>query len=414
MDLADYQYGLPDFAPTAAAAASEEALVQQTSGAYANSSPVAVPYNGARLVVRAGVPQVYGALVAAANAANIPVLFSANAFAVTKDREFQRFNLSAARKLPATLRAALDSAGFVAMAKYGGYRWSESDYMSLVAARDWDWWAAQDYCVEPPVAGAVVTLEMRLQATALGYLRGCRLAKEWGVKPPLPVLQGWLPSHYMRCIELMDMDEWPDLVGIGSVCRRNVHGPDGVAAIMETLDKALPRHVKFHLFGVKGGAVKSLGNHPRFASIDSMAWDFGLRADQRTGRTQEMRVDRMLGWQAGQERIVPDLYEPVPAQSELNLTFGDDWDAMPEPPEVVVHRAVANWYAEHLLADHGYREIAWMALQQATHIVAALEAFGPDSLATSSDMADVAAYDALEAAGHVPARCEEQLIYERA
>lgn len=43
---------------------------------------------------------------------------------------------------------------------------------------------------------------------------------------------------------------WPALVGIGSVCRRNVSGRDGIASIVDALDTAPPKHVRFHLFGV--------------------------------------------------------------------------------------------------------------------------------------------------------------------
>ncbi|MEJ8837747.1 deazapurine DNA modification protein DpdA family protein [Ramlibacter sp. AN1133] len=355
------------------------------------------------LVVRAGVPQIYGALVEAAAAARIPVLFSANAFAITdkETKEFSGFRLSALKKMPAHLDAALDSAGFVAMARYGDYRWTAEEYMQLVSSRDWTWWAAQDYCVEPPVASASVTKEMRLHATVQGYHRGVRLAQKWGVKNPMPVIQGWTPEDYVKCVEMFALrdDEWPDLVGIGSVCRRNLFGPNGLATVIEALDAILPARVRYHLFGVKGGAVQRLGAHPRFASIDSQAYDYGVRAVQRTGRTQQMRVDAMLGWQADQSTIVPDLYAPVPQQEQL--TFGGD---EPATAEAVVHQAVADWYADELLPEHGYRDAAWRALEQAELITLKLAHFGHECLADSSDMADMAAYDALADAGYVPAR----------
>lgn len=46
------------------------------------------------------------------------------------------------------------------------------------------------------------------------------------------------------------------------------------------MDRMLPVHVKLHLFGVKGGAISEFGGHPRQASIDSTAWDFGVRCGQ--------------------------------------------------------------------------------------------------------------------------------------
>lgn len=366
--------------------------------------PVEPAPNGGRapLVVRAGIPQIYGALVDAAAAARLPALFSANAFSVVdpSSKGFKGFRLSALSRWPSDWDVALDSAGFTAMARYGDYRWTHEQYLDLVAARDWTWWAAMDYCVEPPVAGAPVTKELRIQATAWGYHRSCELAARRGLKPPMPVLQGWLPQDYVHCVELMGLrgEQWPNLVGIGSVCRRSVYGPDGVATVIETLDRLLPPHVKFHLFGVKGTAVQRLGAHPRFASIDSQAWDYSLRAEQRTGRTQQMRVGAMLGWHARQNAIEPDLYEPAAGDSQM--TFGDLWvlDDVPTV-EAVVHKAVADWYCDWLLGEHGYREVAWMALQQAQLAVLTLEHHGAAALAETGLMPDLAALQALEEAG---------------
>jgi len=76
-------------------------------------------------------------------------------------------------------------------------------------------------------------------------------------------------------------------------------------AIIETLDKHLPKNIKFHLFGVEGGAVKDLGGHHGLHSIDSMAHDCKLRCQVRTRRTQAMRDNAMVNRQDEQERVVP-------------------------------------------------------------------------------------------------------------
>ena len=42
----------------------------------------------------------------------------------------------------------LDSAGFVAASRYGGFPWTLADYVALAAAHPFQWWASADYCVE--------------------------------------------------------------------------------------------------------------------------------------------------------------------------------------------------------------------------------------------------------------------------
>ena len=48
------------------------------------------------------------------------------------------------------------------------------------------------------------------------------------------------------------------MVGVGSVCRRHLHGPDGLIAIMGALDRVLPSGTVVHLFGAKGNALPAL------------------------------------------------------------------------------------------------------------------------------------------------------------
>jgi hypothetical protein len=118
----------------------------------------------------------------------------------------------------------------------------------------------------------------------------------------MPVLQGWAPNDYVRCIDLYsDVLEgvWPDVVGVGSVCRRNLHGDAGLLVLLEMLDIYLPHHVGLHLFGVKGSALRHLEGMPRVVSTDSMAWDFRARRDaQERGlkSTNEHRAEHLRRW----------------------------------------------------------------------------------------------------------------------
>lgn len=348
-----------------------------------------------QIVIRAGIPQPSGALVKSAHAAGLPVLFSANAFAKTNQGSFTGFNLKAATNIPADLDAALDSAGYVAAVRYGDYRWTTAQYFDLVAARKWSWYAAMDFCMEPPVAGSLTVRIVRLEATAIGYFRCCQEAEKRNLPMPMPVLQGWFPDDYIRCADYLAIQDWPNLVGIGSVCRRNVGGADGIEKIVDTLDKILPANTKMHLFGVKGGAVRELGGHHRFASVDSMAWDFGLRMKHRTGRTQGMRSSSMINWQAAQTAIKPNDWIPRANSDRFQLQTCKNRDR--KSTNQVVQETVAEWFSINLLADHGYRERNRMAMEQAEMLCLQVQNFGLQSLAQSTDSVEIAVLDALQA-----------------
>ncbi|PLX77030.1 MAG: hypothetical protein C0607_02810 [Azoarcus sp.] len=109
----------------------------------------------------------------------------------------------------------------------------------------------------------------------------------------MPVLQGWTPAEYVTCAEWLPLFDWPELIGIGSVCRRQVHGGAGILAILEAVDAILPKHVRVHLFGVKSTVFDLIAHHPRVASVDSMAWDVQARAERRTGRNMDFRIGHL-------------------------------------------------------------------------------------------------------------------------
>lgn len=189
---------------------------------------------------------------------------------------------------------ALDSAGFVAMVRYGGYRWSVDDYVTLAASFPWAWWASMDFCCEPEIASDRVTVASRITYT-VEHLDACReAASRLGATAPMPVLQGWEPADYLDCAARMP--DLPNLVGVGSVCRRDMRGPAGLIAILRALDATLPAHVRLHLFGVKGTAIAALVGHPRVASVDSMAWDYAFRRESKPPRTVTRRIDAMRAW----------------------------------------------------------------------------------------------------------------------
>ena len=258
----------------------------------------------ALLKIRVGLPQRGGALVKAARDAGLPTLMSANAFAVYQKKgerqgSFSHFALPKPGAFDG-LEIALDSAGFVVMSRYGASPWTIEQYVELAASAPWAWWASADMCCEPAVAGSKMLRRLRVAGSVRGYLDCARAADERGIKTPMPVLQGHTPEDYAECVDRMPLLQWPDLVGVGSVCRRELGGPDGLDRVIDAIDHALPKHVKLHLFGVKSTAVGVYAKHPRIASTDSAAWDYQARAKRRTGRTQAFRASEMLAWQKRQ------------------------------------------------------------------------------------------------------------------
>lgn len=248
------------------------------------------------MIVRLGIPASFRTFCGVARELGAPVLVSANAFQRDGRLRAPRHDLFGDTDL------ALDSAGFVAMARYWHYPWTLGDYVDLAAKLNPTWWAAPDYCCEPEIARDRAEVLSRVERTAFKLDWTCQVAADRGIKPPMPVLQGWFPDDYLRCVDRMF--DLPPLVGVGSVCRRSLKGPAGIFAVLSRLDARLPHHVRLHLFGVKGSAIGALAGHPRIHSIDSMAWDFAARRErQRNGEpscTVAYRSRYMREWYSAQ------------------------------------------------------------------------------------------------------------------
>lgn len=241
----------------------------------------------------------------------------------------------------------IDSAGFVAASQWGGYPWSPEAYVELVATMSHRpmWWSSMDLCCEPEVAKHRAVVRERIEETAALLARCQVLAARWRAvdaaerakwglpldedalwpQPPVPILQGWTPDDYLYSAELTDVvlttrglaGRWPDLVGLGSVCRRRLQGEDGLLAIVSRLDRVLPTHVQLHLYGVHSEAVEPLiaAYGHRLASYDSQAWGQGARHDAQARR-------RKVSEQLGRE-VQPGDPEWVPCDVELKLEHID-------------------------------------------------------------------------------------------
>lgn len=246
----------------------------------------------------------------------------------------------------------IDSAGFVATSQWKGYPWTPEAYVASIAVmnKEPERWSAMDLCVEPEVAPYRAEVRHRVEETARLLARCLRLAaahrsedqvlrarlwtdlgqevpEDVRSRPldPMPILQGWEPDDYLRSAELTDVvlttrglaGRWPDLVGIGSVCKRHLNGPDGLVAILSRLDAELPAHVGLHLFGVHSAARAELEHHPRVRSLDSQAWGATTR---RRVNNERRAIEAELG-----VKLTPDhpawVSDSVPGKVEAMAEF---------------------------------------------------------------------------------------------
>ena len=231
----------------------------------------------------------------------------------------------------------LDSGGFVAARKYGKWRYKIDDYVRFATEEAFaQHYFAQDFCCEPEIAQDHAEVRLRIQKTVVSLRETHNWIREYDAeylknretqltrKPsyfqlppadptplPVPCVQGWHPDDYEYCCELMDREifqfegGWPDLIGVGSVCRRDLHGEyGGLLKVVGRLDQILPSHVKLHLFGVKAAGAEALKEHPRCFSCDSQAHFMGARFEAnrlKIKRTQAFRGDFAVNWYRKQE-----------------------------------------------------------------------------------------------------------------
>ncbi|MBV7542159.1 hypothetical protein KW835_13760 [Acidovorax sp. sic0104] len=294
---------------------------------------------GDELVMRVGIPHKGGKLAFHAFNSGYPAMVSANAFWNPKKGQFVVPEASDLYEVP----FALDSAGFVAVSQFqakgkqagmaGIYPWTAAQYLELASLLQPDWYSAPDLCCEKEIAGSQAEVDFRINATATlleGTLQTLyawqnELAKTESasvvanmLKPPVPVVQGFRKSDYLRCLDLIyevwrRWEPWlapPRLLGLGSVCRRATDHPEhGLYAILQALDGSIPPQTSFHLFGVKGTALAQVKKLGWIHSTDSMAWDVSARIKAHKGgysNTLSRRSEEMTRWMsAACSRIAP-------------------------------------------------------------------------------------------------------------
>lgn len=300
-----------------------------------------------------------GPILQRARALGRTALISANALSRWSERrgwrEWAGWRLGQLQNAQGLPGLCLDSAGFVAAARYGGFPWSLADYVSLAAAYPFQWWASADYCVEAEIAHDRDAVIDRLARTIRAN-RDCRiLGEDAGIADRLmPVIQGRRPSDYERCIDALWGSIRPGaLIGVGSMCRRDIHGPEGLIAVIDHLDQILPRGVCLHAFGVKGTALPYLlpFSH-RIASIDSQAYGVGARREAlRTGisKTDRMVADHMEQWLAGQRRRLAGRPRRLPQQRSAvaDPLPIDPWEAAIAQARIEIRELIESGDLDH-------------------------------------------------------------------
>lgn len=229
----------------------------------------------------------------------------------------------------------LDSAGFVAASRYGGFPWTIADYVTLAAAHPFRWWASADYCVEAEIAADRDEITDRISRTIRANRDCWRLGNDYGIaETMMPVIQGRNPADYERCADALSGLLRPSaLLGVGSMCRRDIHGPEGLIAVIDHLDRVLPAGIRLHAFGVKGTALPFLLPYShRVASIDSQAYGVGARrAAMRSGisKTDMFVANHLEQWVAGQRHRLTERPHQLPQirAASRNLPPSDPWEA---------------------------------------------------------------------------------------
>jgi hypothetical protein len=185
------------------------------------------------------------------------------------------------RTLPqASAPWALDSGGFTELSMYGDWLTTPAVYVRAVQRyRDqigrMEWAAPQDWMCEPwIVAKTGLSVAEHQRRTVDNYLTLRYL------DPTLPfvaVLQGWTLTDYLNHVDAYTRVginlSAHELVGIGSVCRRQ-----SSAEIAGIISRLYGEGISLHGFGVKGDGIRRYGW--ALTSADSMAWSSAGRRVQ--------------------------------------------------------------------------------------------------------------------------------------
>lgn len=189
----------------------------------------------------------------------------------------------------------LDSGAFTELFMYRQFTYTADRYVVdvlwLLAHMDYcQWVAPMDWMCEPSmIARTGLSVPEHQARTVANFVE---LRDVLG-KRVVPVLQGYAPREYDRCVSLyqdagVDLAAEP-VVGLGSVCRRS-----NTSEIRRLIRYLSDHDLRFHGFGLKGTTFRALRG--QLASADSMAWSYAAR---RAGRDANS-TEEALAWRTKQ------------------------------------------------------------------------------------------------------------------
>jgi len=284
-----------------------------------------------------GLPHLrHGPILDRAIAMQQPMLISANCLSRWRKtqgtREWSGWNLEPLSKAHRLKSLDLDSAGFVATAHYGGLPWTIEQYIQLAASFPFRRFASVDYCCEAEIAAHREEVLDRISRTIAANRQCHAIARDYGIqKQFMPVLQGRRPDDYARCADSLHalVNEYP-VIGVGSMCRRPIHGREGLLSVIQSLDQVLPANTQLHLFGVKGAAIPWLKPYAqRVSSIDSQAWGIAARYQalrSNRSKSDSFAADAMEHWTTTQltRTLSPAKTASFPISMETHDTMPTD------------------------------------------------------------------------------------------
>lgn len=274
-----------------------------------------------------------GPILQRARAMGVPTLISANCLSRWRRRdgwrEWAGWRLGTLANAAGLRSLDLDSGGFSAMTRYNGIPWSVDAYMRLASSYRFRRFASLDYCTEETIAADREEVLDRIARTVQLNIACHVRAVDLGISSAfMPVIQGRRPEDYLRSIDGIEHLLRPGMViGVGSTCRRPIHGPEGLLAVYDCLDRNLPRSVRLHGFGNKGTALPYLAAFgDRIASIDSCAYGVSARHAALHGgysKTDRVVAAHMARWTRRQHAR---LREPT-----IAVQTAMDFAAAPQP-----------------------------------------------------------------------------------
>lgn len=195
----------------------------------------------------------------------------------------------------------LDSGAFTELRDHGRYR----DPVERYAAAVLRWWyvgrmvsaSAQDYMCEPFILARTGMSVMEHQRLTVERYRALRSLLPEAIHV-MPVLQGFTPAEYVRCVQLYGDDLRPGMwVGVGSVCKRQ-GSPDAIVEVLREI-KAQRPDLRLHGFGVKTTSLEHAQVRELLHSADSMAWSFAARYEGRDANS----VDEAIRFEQRMNRL---------------------------------------------------------------------------------------------------------------